>query len=75
MPRVSKVWLIYAANIDYVYDPLIGDRRDLWGASAVAAYSPNHVWRFSAEVGTAMNPDPAQTSWLTVARFGAIAPS
>ena len=37
------------------------------------AYSPNDVWRFTAEVGTAMNPDPAQTSWLTVARFGAIA--
>ena len=62
-----------AANVDYVYDPLIGDRRDLWGASAVAAYSANDVWRFTAEVGTAMNPDPAQTSWLTVARFGAIA--
>jgi len=65
-------WLL-AANIDYVYDPLIGDRRDLWGASAAAAYSPNDVWRFTAEVGTAMNPDPARTPWLTVARFGAIA--
>jgi hypothetical protein len=69
---LKDTWML-AANIDYVYDPLIGDRRDLWGASAVAAYAPNHVWRFTAEVGTAMNPDPAQTSWLTVARFGAIA--
>ncbi len=69
---VDGHWML-AANVDYVYDPLIGDRRDLWGASAVAAYSPNDVWRFTAEVGTAMNPDLSQTSWLTVARFGAIA--
>ena len=65
-------WLL-AANIDYVYDPLIGDRKNLWGASAAAVYSANSVWRFSAELGTAANPVASGTPWLTVGRFGAIA--
>jgi hypothetical protein len=69
---LDTTWML-AANVDYVYDPLIGDRRDLWGASAAAVFSPNDVWRFSAEVGTATNPDTSRASWLTVARFGAIA--
>jgi hypothetical protein len=69
---MAGAWML-AANVDYVYDPLVGDRRNLWGASAAAAYSMNAVWRFTAEVGTAMNPDAAQASWLTVARLGAIA--
>jgi hypothetical protein len=69
---LSDTWM-FSGNVDYVYDPLVGDRRDLWGASAVAVWSPNEVWRFSAEIGTAMNPDPSRASWLTVARFGAIA--
>jgi hypothetical protein len=65
-------WM-FAANVDYAYDSLIGDRRNAWGASAAAVYSANETWRFSAEVGTATNPDRTQSSWLTVARFGAIA--
>jgi hypothetical protein len=65
-------WM-FAANVDYAYDPLIGDRRNLWGASAAAVYSVGESWRFSAEVGTAANPDASRASWLTVARFGAIA--
>jgi len=69
---VGAPWLL-AANIDYVYDPLIGDRRNLWGASAAAVYSANSVWRFSAELGTAANPVASGTPWLTVARFGAMA--
>jgi len=69
---LADPWM-FSANLDYVYDPLIGDRRNLSGASAVAAYSANDVWRFTAEVGTAMNPDPSRASWLTVARFGVIA--
>jgi hypothetical protein len=70
--RVTEPWLL-AANVDYVYDPLVGDRRHLWGASMAAVYSTEGGWRFSAEVGTAANPDPSRTSWLTVARLGAIA--
>lgn len=69
---MTDPWM-FSANLDYVHDPLIGDRRNLWGASAVAAYSANDVWRFTADVGTAMNPDPSKASWLTVARFGVIA--
>ena len=69
---IAGSWLL-AANVDYVYDPLIGDRRNLWGASAAAVYTANGTWRFSAEVATAMNPDASRASWLTVSRFGAIA--
>ena len=65
-------WML-GANIDYVYDPLVGDRRHLWGATAAVVWSANDRWRFSAELGTAMNPDVSQSAWLTVARFGAIA--
>ena len=65
-------WM-FAANIDYAYDPVIGDRRDAWAATAAAVYTLDAVWRASAEVGTATNPDSTQSSWLTVARFGAIA--
>ncbi len=69
---LDTTWML-AANVDYVYDPLIGDRRDLWGASAAAVYSVNGTWRISAEAATATNPDASRASWLTVARFGAIA--
>jgi hypothetical protein len=69
---LANPWM-FSANLDYVYDPLIGDRRNLWGASTATAYSANDVWRFTAEVGTAMNPDISKASWLTVARFGVIA--
>jgi len=65
-------WML-AANLDYVYDPLIGERRQLWGATAALVWSASKRARFSAELGTAMNPDVSQSSWLTVARFGAIA--
>lgn len=68
----AAVWLL-SLNADYVYDALVGDRRNLWGASAAAVYSANAVWKFSAELGSATNPVMSQTSWLTVARFGAIA--
>ena len=40
-------WM-FAANVAYAYDPLIGDRRNLWGASAAAVYSLSEDWRFSA---------------------------
>jgi hypothetical protein len=69
---LDTTWML-AANVDYVYDPLIGDRRDLWGASAAALYSVNSTWRISAEAATATNPDTSRASWLTVVRFGAIA--
>lgn len=69
---LSDTWM-FAGNVDYVYDPLVGDRRDLWGASAAAVYSKDDAWRFSGEIGTAMNPDLSRASWLTVARFGVIA--
>jgi hypothetical protein len=69
---LTNPWM-FSANLDYVYDPLIGDRRNLWAASAVAAYSASNVWRISMDVGTAMNPDPSNASWLSVARFGVIA--
>ena len=69
---IAKPWML-AANLDYAYDPLIGDRRNQWAATAAAVYSLNSTWRASAEVGTATNPDSTQSSWLTVARFGAIA--
>lgn len=77
-PHAILIWTyaptswMFAANVDYVYDPLIGDRRNLWGASAAAVYSPSETWRVSAEIGTAANPDASRASWLTVARFGAI---
>jgi hypothetical protein len=56
-----------------VYDPLVGDRRHLWGASGAAVWSATDAWRFSAEVGTVQNTIPERASWLTVARLGAIA--
>lgn len=62
---------MFAANLDYVYDPLVGDRRHLGAATAAAVWSASDRWRFSAELGTAMNPDASQSSWLSVARFGA----
>jgi hypothetical protein len=65
-------WML-AANLAWIRDPLVGDRHDLWAASGAAVWSASDAWRFSAEVGTAQNPDPAKSSWLTVARFGAIA--
>jgi hypothetical protein len=69
---VADPWLL-AANVAWIRDPLVGDRHDLWAASAAAVWSANDAWRFSAEVGTAQNPDPARSAWLTVARFGTIA--
>jgi hypothetical protein len=67
----SEPWML-AANVVWLRDPLVGDRHDLWAASAAAVWSASDAWRFSAEVGTAQNPDPANSSWLTVARFGTI---
>jgi hypothetical protein len=68
----DEPWLL-AANLAYVYDPLVGDRRHLWGASGAAVWSATDAWRFSAEVGTVQNTIPERASWLTVARLGAIA--
>jgi hypothetical protein len=52
----------FSANLDYVFEPLVGDRHDLWGASAAAVWSPHERWKFSAELGTAQNPDVSQST-------------
>jgi len=68
----SESWML-AANLDYAYDPLIGDRRNQWGATAAAVYAVRDGFRVSAELATAANPDASKSSWLTAARFGVIA--
>jgi hypothetical protein len=60
------------ANVEYVHDPLIGDRPNLWGGSVAVLLAVADRWRFSAEAGVASNPVPSGAATLAVARFGAI---
>jgi hypothetical protein len=68
----AEAWW-FGANLDYAYDPLVGDRRNEFGATVAAVHSVRENLRASAELGTAVNPDASKTSWLGFARFGAMA--